>query len=436
MDSNVGSDMNSSTSLSEQASVVRRLLVLDTSYSFEAICGRKLEGSVTCRDLDGFFEHVWSVHPFASLVTSEKWANKFGPPEYHELNASHTFLEGKIGRFSLLRGLPPLNFVLSQIGIFIDLVGLIRKYKINVVRVGDPQYLGLFGWALSRLCGVPFGIRVSGNYDKIYELTGQLAARRIFIFRKIEKIVERFILKRADLVVAGNQDNLNFALANGARPDVSTLFRYGNLIDKRHFVEPKDRANGKHILEKFGVEQFKFLLYIGRLDKVKQPDHVIRVLAGVRKLGYDIKVVLLGEGSLRESLVQLARDLEVEGHVVFCGNQDQDWLARVIPLALAVVSPHTGRALSEAALGGVPIVAYDIDWQSELIETGVTGELVTNLAWEKMVHALERFIQEPCYARSMGAAVRKRALEMMDPEKLDQHEIETFHRLFDRFHEQ
>jgi glycosyltransferase involved in cell wall biosynthesis len=435
MASNVGNDMNGSTSSSKQVLVVRRLLVLDTSYTFEAIRGRKLEGSVTCRDLDGFFEHVWSVHPFASLVTSEEWANKFGPPEYHELNASHTFLEGKIGCFSLLRGLAPLNFVLSQIVVFIELVRLIRKYKINVVRVGDPQYLGLFGLALSRLSSIPFGVRISGNYDKIYELTGQLAARKIFVFRKIEKIVERFVLKRADLVVAGNQDNLNFALANGARPEVSTLFRYGNLIDKRHFVEPKKRADGKHILEKLGVEQSKFLLYIGRLDKVKQPDHVIRGLAGIRKRGYDLKAILVGDGSLRESLISLARELEVGDQVVFCGNQDQEWLVRIIPMALAVVSPHTGRALSEAALGGVPIVAYDIDWQSELIQTGVTGELVPNLAWEKLVDALDRFLLDPNYARSMGMAVRKRALEMMNPEKLNQHEKETFLRLFDRFHE-
>ena len=46
-----------------------KLLVLDTSFTFEAIRQRKLEHSVTCRDLDGFFTHVWTVHPFATLLT-------------------------------------------------------------------------------------------------------------------------------------------------------------------------------------------------------------------------------------------------------------------------------------------------------------------------------------------------------------------------------
>jgi glycosyltransferase involved in cell wall biosynthesis len=425
-------NVNNSDS-SGKSSVVRRLLVLDTALPLEAIRERKLESSITCRDLDDFFKHVWSVHPFASLVTSERWASKYGKPEYHELNPSHTFIEGKVGRSIALKCLLPLNFLISQIGLFVDLARLIRKQEVNVIRAGDPLYLGLFGWALSRLHGIPFGIRVAANYDKTFESTGQLAMKSIFLNRHIEKIVERFVLKRADFVVAGNQDNLNFALANGARPEFSTLFRYGNLIDKRHFVNPGDRPDGNSLLKELGVEQKKFLLYIGRLEKVKQSEHVIRGLAGVRKRGYDLKAVLVGDGSLRESLMRLARELEVEDQVVFCGNRDQEWLSRVIPLAFAIVSPHTGRALSEAALGGVPIVAYDIDWQGELIQTAVTGELVPNLACERMVDALERFLKDPKYAHSMGEAARNFAMEMMDHAKLDQHERETYLTLWDRF---
>jgi len=429
-------DINVGTSLLPDAQAKHKLLVLDVAWAFEAIRERNLENSVTCRDLGGFFEHVWSVHPFASLVTSEEWASKYGKPEHHQLNTSHTFIEGKIGRFSLLRMLPPLNFILSQVGIFFDLVHLIQKHNITIIRVGDPQYLGLFGWALSRLCKIPFGVRVPANYDKIFETTGQLAFKKLFFNRNVEKIIERFVLKRADLVAAGNQDNLNFALKNGARAEVSTIFRYGNLIDKRHFVHPKDRADGTLILKGLGVERGKFLLYVGRLEEIKQPSHVLYVLADIRKRGNDIKALLVGDGSLRKQLQGLAQELGVEDHVVFCGNRDQGWLCRVIPLSLSVVSPHTGRALVESALGAAPIAAYDVDWQSELIQNSETGELVPNLEWKKMAVAIERYLIDPKYARSMGQAVRKRASKMMDPAKLDQHERETYLDLLGRFREQ
>lgn len=406
--------------------VVRRLLVLDSSYALEAIRARGLEDSVTCRDLDGFFEHVWTVHPFATLVTSEVWASRYGRPELHPLASAHTFIEGKVGRFSTLRWLPALNFLIGQIGVFFSLVRLIRKERISVIRAGDILYLGLFGWALSRLCGIPLVVRVGGNNDKVYETTGQPMQRRLFFTRKIEKIVERFVLARADLVAGANQDNLNFALSNGARPEFSTLFRYGNLIDRRHFSEPVERADGRALLGGMGVEPHRFLLYIGRLESVKHPDDVVRVLAEVRKRGHDVKAILAGDGQSRVTLAELAHELGVEDLVVFCGNRDQEWLAQIIPLAAAVVSPHTGRALSEAALGAAPIVAYDIDWQGELIEMGVTGELVPHLAWQKMADAVERFLTDPAYARAMGDSVRQRALEMLDPTSLNQHERDQY----------
>jgi glycosyltransferase involved in cell wall biosynthesis/ubiquinone/menaquinone biosynthesis C-methylase UbiE len=412
---------------------VRRLLVLQSHFSFEAIRERGLESSITCQDLDGFFEHVWTIHPFASLVTSERWASKYGEPQYHELSPSHTFIEGKVGRSSMLRGLLPLNFLLSQVGIVFDLVRLIRKEKINIIRAGDPLYNGLLGWVLSRLCGIPLLVRVGENLDQNYEMTGRIGMPKFFRTKRIEKFFERFVLAHADIVVGANQNNLNFALANGARPETSTLFRYGNLLAKQHLNDPAARPDGQHLLDALGVNHQRFLLTIGRLESIKQLEDVVSVLAEIRQRGYDFKAVIVGDGSLRETLIDLSRELEVQDEVIFCGNKDQEWLAQVIPLATVVVSPFMGRALTEAALGAAPIVAYDLDWQSELIQTGVTGELVPHRDLEEMTNAVERYLKKPTYARSMGSEVRKRALEMMEPTKLDQHERETYLRLLDKF---
>jgi glycosyltransferase involved in cell wall biosynthesis/ubiquinone/menaquinone biosynthesis C-methylase UbiE len=412
---------------------VRKLLVVQSNFSFEAIRERRLEPSITCQDLDGFFEHVWTVHPFASFVTSEEWTSKYGEPQYHELSPSHTFIEGKIGRSGLLKRFPPLNFLLSQMMIIFDLVSLIRKEKINFIRVdGHFPYTGLLGWAISRLCGIPFLVRVGVNLDLNYKMTGRIGMPKLFKIRRVEKIFERFVLARADIVAGANQNNLNFALANGARPETSTLFRYGNLLAKQHLDEPAARPDGGHLLNALGVNHKRFLLTIARLESLKHLDDVVRVLAEIRRRNYDFKAVIVGDGSLRETLIDLSRELEVEDQVVFCGNKDQVWLAQVIPLATVVVSPFMGRSLTEAAFSATPIVAYDLDWQNELIQTGVTGELVPPRDWEEMTNAVERYLKNPTYARSMGSAVRNRVLEMMEPSKLDQHERETYLRLVDR----
>ena len=56
-------------------------------------------------------------------------------------------------------------------------------------------------------------------------------------------------------------------------------------------------------------------------------------------------------------------------------NKNQDWIYEMLTITTLVISPHTGRALCEAALAGSLIVAYDIDWQKEIIIHNQTGML-------------------------------------------------------------
>ncbi|WP_267414713.1 MULTISPECIES: glycosyltransferase [unclassified Sphingomonas] len=408
------------------------MLVIDSSFTYEAITQRGLQESVTCRDLNGFFEHVWTVHPFASLLTSPGWAFRYGEAQTYEVDDRHTFVEGKVGLSRRLAWLFPVNFFLGQVRLYIWLRRLVKEQKVSVIRAGDPLYLALLGLAVARSTGVPLLVRVGSNNDKIYETTGKPIVPRLMRWRWVEKLVERFVLSRADLVAGANQDNLDFALANGARPEASTLFRYGNLLDKRHFLPPSERHIDRNAVEKLGLKAGQFLLYIGRLEAVKHPDDVVRTLAYVRGHGHDVKAVLAGDGRLREQLTVLAEQLGVADHLVMPGNCSQDWLVDAIGLAAVVVSPHTGRALSEAALGAAPVVAYDVDWQAELIETGLTGMLVPHNDVAAMGVATAAMLADSTAARMLGDNLRSRALEMLDPEKLDQHERDHYSTLIGR----
>jgi glycosyltransferase involved in cell wall biosynthesis len=409
----------------------RKLLVIDSAFSYQAIRSRGLEGSVTCRDLRGYFRHVWSVHPLASMV-SEPPVSRSGRADVHHLAERHTFIDGKIGRFRWLEWAPRLNFALAQLSLLWQLCNLIRKEGIGVIRVAGPLYNGMLGLALARLMRIPLLVRVGSNDDKTYETTGVPMMPRLFNTRRTEKRVTRFVLERADCVAGANQDNLNFALANGAHPERTTLFRYGNLIDLLHFAEPTNRSIMHDWLQCHAVEPHRFLMFVGRLEPVKQPEDVLRVLAELLQRNHRLKLLMVGDGRLRERLADTALELGIKREVIFCGNQNQHFLASMYPLAAAVLSPHTGRALSEAALAGIPIIAYDIDWQGELIETGVTGELVEDRNWLQMADAVERVLTDPAHARRIGEAVRRRALAMMDPERLDQHERDTYTRMLSR----
>lgn len=409
------------------------LLVLDASYTLEMIKERGMENSVTCRDLDGFFRHVWSVHPFASLLTSESWSPRFGKPVWHDMGPRHTFIEGKVGRFGWLSFLFPVNFLIGQIGLFLSLWALIRREDIRVIRVGDPLYLGLFGLALKAVTGVPMLIRINGNNDKVRENTGRAMYPRFFRTAAVEKKVEHFVLPRADMIAAPNQDNVDFAVAGGANPAYTTIFRYGNLLAPEHQQPPEERGTDRTLFDRLGVEPGKFLLCIGRLEPVKFPDDAVRILGQAVQAGHDVKLFFAGDGDMRADLLALGKELGVGDRIVFGGNQNQKSLSQLNAHTACVISPLTGRALSEAALGGAPIAAYDLDWQSDLVETGKTGELVPFRDIDAFGAAVCRLLGDKEYARKMGVGARERAREMLDPEILDAHERAEYAKLMARF---
>lgn len=404
-------------------------LVLDTSYTLEIIRERGLESAVLCRDLDGFFRHVWSVHPFATLLTSEDWTSRFGKPVTHELGDRHTFIEGKVGRFKWLSRIFPLNFLISQVSLFFSLRRLIKREGIKAIRVGDPAYLGLFGLALSRSTGVPFLIRVSANNDDVRANTGTPMFPRLFRTVKREKKVEHYVFPRADMVAGPSQDNVDYALANGARPDRVTIFPYGNLLSPEHLLDPAKRGLDHALFARLGLTPGRYLLSVARLQPLKHPEDIMTAFATARAAGHDVDLAYAGDGELRPLLEEQARTMGISDRVHFIGNQNQSALAQLNAHAAAVVSPLTGRALSESALGGAPIVAYDLDWQGQLIETGKTGELVPYREIDLLGAGLIRLLADPEYAGAMGRAVRERALDMLDPRRLNDHERAQYTRL-------
>jgi glycosyltransferase involved in cell wall biosynthesis len=115
--------------------------------------------------------------------------------------------------------------------------------------------------------------------------------------------------------------------------------------------------------------------------------------------------------------------------VVFPGNLKQEALQQLYAHAAVVISPLTGRALSEAAFGSAPIVAYDLDWQSDLIESGVTGELVPFRDAAAMAAAALKLLDDGDYAHAMGEAVRARAMDMLHPTRLNEHERAEYAKL-------
>lgn len=352
------------------------LLNIDTSYTLEFIEKTKLYEVLNYKNLDNFFTNVWTVHPVASLTTSKKWSSEYGKFSVYKVNNNNYFIEGKFGRYKILRYFKVINFIISQYQITKYLIELIKKENIKIIKSNDINYCGVLSLVLKYFTNVKVIVRVGSNNDKIYEVTKKPMQKKLFVFRFVEKFFENLVLKKADFVIGANQNNLNFALQNGASLDKSDIVRYGSLIDNYHYKKIEERQIEKEFLKDHKLTHKKFILYIGRLEKVKHTEDVIIVLNKITKINDDFKALILGEGSEYNKLIDLIKKLKLEDKVVLAGNKSQKFISNIIISSSIIISPHTGRALCEVSLGGGVVVGYDIDWQSELIKNNYNGYIV------------------------------------------------------------
>tara|TARA_B110000444_G_C18817114_1_gene585734 strand:- start:1177 stop:2034 length:858 start_codon:yes stop_codon:yes gene_type:complete len=276
---------------------------------------------------------------------------------------------------------------------------------------------------------VPLVIRVCARYDGIYKQTGRAIMPNLFRFRWVEKKIERIVLKRCDLIAGANEDNMNYGIENGAPEEKCTVFRYGNLLDSSHWIDPTKRDNVDVQINNLGLKNKKFLTTISRLEPGKYIEHVIFTVQELRKRQIDVYALLIGDGSLRKEFENLAISKGIHNYIKFAGNCKQEFIANILPYSSIILSPHMGRGLAEAALSGVPIVGYDHDWQREVIINNKTGYLIEHENWMAMSDAVEHLLDNQNIAKKLGKNVKDHIENMMEPKNLNAHEISYYNKL-------
>ena len=159
--------------------------------------------------------------------------------------------------------------------------------------------------------------------------------------------------------------------------------------------------------------------YVGRLVPIKRVDLILSAVATARRQGAPLRLVVAGDGELREDLEALAARLEIRDAVRFLGYvSEPSAVAGAADVAvLASDNEGTPVALIEAAAAGHPAVATAVGGVPDVVVPG-SGILVPRGDEAALARALTRFAEDPDLARAMGARAREHVLERFSIERL------------------
>jgi glycosyltransferase involved in cell wall biosynthesis len=196
---------------------------------------------------------------------------------------------------------------------------------------------------------------------------------------------------------------------------------------------------GGLLRREFGIPEKSVVVgMVGRLTRVKNHALMLTVLARLRRS--DVSLVVFGDGGLRRSLEDMARELALERSTVFAG-WERDPARMYADVDIVCLTSHnegTPVVLIEAMAAGLPFVATRVGGVPDLavgdgmthprgFEVFANGILVPAGDADAFAAALEYLVERPEIRRAMGAVGQAAVLKRFTKERLV-HDIETLYR--------
>lgn len=194
----------------------------------------------------------------------------------------------------------------------------------------------------------------------------------------------------------------------------------------RHGAAP---ATPRHARRALGLPEFGPVVgTVARLSKEKGVDLLLRAVALLRRWGYPVSCLVIGDGPQRHHLRRLANRLGIAPCVRWAGHLEAPGcLLRAVDIYVQPSRRETfGMAVAEAMAAGRPVVATRTGGLADLITDGLTGRLVPAGDFQVLARVLAELIQDQEQRRRLARAAVARASRWPGPEALTRRHLELY----------
>jgi glycosyltransferase involved in cell wall biosynthesis len=224
------------------------------------------------------------------------------------------------------------------------------------------------------------------------------AARNLFI------LLERWAARRCHhmISVADAMTDLLVAAKIAPRSKFTTIHSGMDVEPFRHCAQFREQSR-----REFGFDADDIVVgKIARLFHLKGHEYLIEAASQVVRQNPRVRFLLIGDGILKNKLVNRITELGLSQHFHFTGLVAPEripyCLSSLDMLVHTSLREGLARTLTQALIAGKPIISYDVDGAREVCIDGETGFLLKPKAIGELALAITRLAADPQLRERLG----------------------------------
>ena len=312
------------------------------------------------------------------------------------------------------RGIGSRLPVMNQLAVVRELEGRLRslvpEVRPDILHAHSPSLNGLAALRVGRDLGLPVVYEVRAFWEDAAVDHG--TSREWGVRYRLTRALETHVLKRVDAVTAICEGLKKDLIARGIPEEKLTVIP--NSVDVNRFST--DRSRDLDLSRRLGLEGCEVLGFLGSFYAYEGLALLIDALPPLLERRPRLRLLLVGEGPTEDHLRRRARELGVEGKVVFPGRVPHAEVRRYYDLVDVLVYPRFAMRLTEtvtplkpleAMAMGKLLVASDVGGHRELVKDGETGILFEAGSASDLVRKVLLALEDPDLPRRIPLQARR-----------------------------
>ena len=255
-----------------------------------------------------------------------------------------------------------------------------EKEKYDVVTSQDPFHLGKLALRLGKDFGAGVELQLHGDFFSNEYWQKEKPLNKLLIGTGLKN------LKKADAIRVVSRRIRDDLIIRGI--EAERIYTVPIFVDWQ-FLQKKDPKFS--LKEKY--PQFEFIaLSLGRLEWVKNIDFLIQAWAEHVKNSKNDGLIIVGDGSEKESLIKLIEELGIKDNVIFEPATDDvaSYYRGADCFILTSRYEGWGRTVVESLACECPIIMTDVGCAGEVVRNGENGIVVPVEDRSALVEAINK----------------------------------------------